>query len=391
MMNDNKPLEGLRVLDLSQGIAGPHCGALFCEHGAEVLKVEPPQGDWIRVLGPGFDGWPGNFIHYSRGKKSLCLDMKADGAIDIILDLAATADVVIDNNRPGVSDRLGIGFEALKARNPRVILVSVSGFGLTGPRAQSPLTDTIAQAMSGIMSINRGRADVPAKIDFPIVDAITGLYAFQQATMALWGDPAKRQARQLDISLVQCGASIIGPKMMEYVAEGGMPGKINLPAGSYQAADGWMAITAIREDCWVNTCKALEREDLLDDPRFTTFADRGRHGAELTAALDEIIATRTVAEWLDRLTAHKVLAGPIHDPGDWLADPQTPGNNRAAEIQVTPQTRAPVVSTPGRAPFEAMSPEKGQHSREILSIAGRSAEEIDALIARGAVLAAEAG
>ena len=389
-MIDIKPLKGLRVLDLSQGIAGPHCGMLFSEHGAEVLKVEPPQGDWIRGLGPGFDGWSGNFIHYSRGKKCLCLDMKAAGAVDIVLDLAAMSDVVIDNNRPGVSDRLGIGFEALKARNPRVILVSVSGFGLTGPRAESGLTDTIAQAMSGIMSINRGRADIPAKIDFPIVDAITGMYAFQQATMSLWGDPAQREARQLDISLVQCGTSIIGPKVTEFAALGKLPGKINAPAGSYKAADGWMAITAIREDCWTNTCKALGREDLLDDPRFTTFEDRAKHGAELTQLLDKIIASRPMADWLERLAAHKVLAGPIYDPGDWLSEPQTAGNNGATEMQVTKQSRAPVVRTPGRAPFDAMSPEKGEHSREILAIAGRSHDEIEALIAAGTVFEPQA-
>ncbi len=390
MTSDDKQLQGLRVLDLSQGIAGPHCGALFAEHGAEVIKVEPPPGDWIRTLGPGFEGRSANFIHYSRGKKSLCLDMKAAGAIDIVLDLAAVSDVVIDNNRPGVSERLGIGFEALKARNPRVILVSVSGFGLDGPRAQSALTDTIAQAMSGLMSINRGRADVPSKIDFPIIDAITGLYGFQQATMALWGDPAKRKARQIDVSLVQCGVAIIAPKVMEYAAVGSMPGKINAPAGSYKAADGWLAVTAIREDCWVNTCTALERRDLLETPRFATFADRATHEAELKAILDQVIAERAVGEWVERLTAHKVLAGPIHDPGDWLADPQTIATGGATRMQVAPASTAPVVRTPGRTPFDVMSPEKGEHSREILALAGLSAEEIDALIASGTVLLAPA-
>ena len=380
------PLEGLRVLDMSQGVAGPHCGALFAEYGAEVLKIEPPTGDWMRILGAGYDGLSGSFIYYNRGKKSLCLDLKSDGATDIVLKLAATCDVVIDNNRPGVSDRLGIGFEALKTVNPRIILVAVSGFGLTGPDSKRPLSDTIAQAMSGFMSINTGRAGVPAKVDMTLIDCLTGLYGFQAATMALWGDPAKRKARVLDISLVQCAAAIQGAKVLEYSVHGKIPDKINAPAGSYKARDGWLALTLVRETCWHRICTAIEREDLRDDLRFATFDDRARNVEELTRIIDEVIATRTVAEWVDRLLENQVLAGPINDYGDWMASPQTQAIEGAPMIEVTPGTKAPVVRAPGHRHHTAFAPRLGQQSCEILRLAGLDDSAIGDMLASGAVI-----
>jgi CoA:oxalate CoA-transferase len=384
------PLKGLRVLDMSQGVAGPHCGALFAEYGAEVLKIEPPTGDWMRILGAGYDGLSGSFIYYNRGKKSLCLDLKAAGAIDVVLKLAATSDVVIDNNRPGVSDRLGIGFEALTQVNPKVILVAVSGFGLTGPDSKRPLSDTIAQAMSGFMSINTGRAGVPAKVDMTLIDCLTGLYGFQAATMALWGDPAKREARCLDISLVQSAVAIQGAKVLEYSVNGKIPDKINAPAGSYKASDGWLAMTLVRETCWHRICTALDRDDLATDPRFATFDDRARNADELTHLIDGIIATRTVAEWVDRLLANQVLAGPINDYGDWMASPQTQAIEGAPKIKVTPEIEAPIVRTPGHGLHTALAPRLGEHSRDILERAGLGNDTIDAMLASGAVIAQKA-
>jgi crotonobetainyl-CoA:carnitine CoA-transferase CaiB-like acyl-CoA transferase len=375
---------------MSQGVAGPHCGALFAEYGAEVLKIEPPTGDWMRILGAGYDGLSGSFIYYNRGKKSLCLDLKSEGAIDIVLRLAATCDVVIDNNRPGVSDRLGIGFEALKAVNPSVVLVAVSGFGQTGPDAKRPLSDTIAQAMSGFMSINTGRAGVPAKVDMTLIDCLTGLYGFQAATMALWGDRANRQAQRLDISLVQCAAAIQGAKVLEYSVHGKIPDKINAPAGSYKAADGWLALTLVRETCWHRICTALDHEDLRDDPRFATFDDRAHNAGELTRIIDALIATRTVAEWVDRLLENQVLAGPIYDYGDWMASAQTRAIEGAPLIRITPDIKAPVVRTPGHGHHTDLAPRLGQHSAEILRRAGLDDAAIKAMLATGAVISKSA-
>lgn len=385
-MHKLSPLKGLRVLDLSQGIAGPHCGALFAEYGARVIKVEPTHGDWMRPLGIGAENGSAGFIYYNRGKESLALDLKAEGAIDVILKLAEASDVVIENNRPGVSDRLGIGFEAIKARQPRVIYVSVSGLGQVGPDAAKPLSDTVAQAHSGLMMINRGRADVPAKIDTPIIDSITGLYAFQTATMALWGDPATREARQLDVSLVQASAAIQGLRVLEYGIGGGAPGKLNAPAGSYPTADGWLALTLVRESDWQGICRAMDRSDLADDPKFATFADRSDNIDELVEILDGITKTATTAEWTERLTAEGVLAKQINDYGQWLEHPQTVGSDAAPTIGVSPTQQGPVVRTPGLASHTALSPTIGQHSREILAEAGVAAQQIENWISQGAVV-----
>ena len=385
-MHNLRPLAGLRVLDLSQGIAGPHCGALFAEYGARVIKIEPTTGDWMRPLGVGAENGSAGFIYYNRGKESLALDLKADGAIDAVLELAETCDVLIENNRPGVSDRLGIGFEAIKARQPRIIYVSVSGLGQTGPDAAKPLSDTVAQAHSGLMMINRGRADVPAKVDTPIIDSITGLYAFQTASMALWGDPAMREARQLDISLVQSSAAIQGLRVLEYGIGGGEPAKINAPAGSYPTADGWLAITLVRESDWHSICRAMERPELAEDPKYATFADRSNNIDELVNIIDGITKSATTAEWVERLSGEGVLAKQINNYGQWLEHPQTEGTAAAPTIRVSESHEGPMVRTPGLTSNTALSPTIGQHSRELLGEAGVDKKQIEDWISRGTVV-----
>lgn len=385
-MLDHRPLEGLRILDLSQGIAGPSCGGLFAEYGARVIKVEPTGGDWMRVLGPGYGDRSAGFIYYNRGKESLALDIKAPGAVDIVLELAARSDVFIENNRPGVSHRIGLGFDAVKARQPRIVYVSISGLGQVGPDAQRPLSDTVAQARSGIMAINRGRADAPSRIDTTVVDATTGLYAFQCATMALWGDPTSREARHLDISLMQSAAALQGPKILEYGIVGHMPEKLNSPAGSYPTADGWFAVTLVHESSWPAICKAIGRDDLCADPRFGSFLDRAKNNTVLTELLDEIFREHSTKHWVDILTTEGVLASPVNDYGDWLDDPQTRATRGAPLSAVTGSVSAAVPRTPGCVPFDRLSPRLGEHSRKILDETGIAAAEIERMLAAGTVV-----
>jgi len=382
-MLDHQPLQGLNVLDLSQGIAGPACGGLFAEYGARVIKIEPAAGDWMRPLGPGFDDRSASFMYFNRGKQSLALDVKRDGALDVVLALAARADVFIESNRPGVADRLGFGFEAVQARQARIIYVSVSGLGQIGPEARRPLSDTVAQARSGLMQINRGRADAPSRIDTSIVDTTTGLYAFQCAAMALWGDPENRVAQHVDISLMQSAAAMQGAKILEYGVLGHMPKKLNAPAGSYASEDGWFAFTLVRESDWPAVCKAIGGDELSGDPRFASFPDRARHLDELTALLDAIFRQRGTAHWVNALTAEGVLASPINDYGDWLNDAQTQATAGAPLTALDGPHLAPVPRTPGRAPFEAPSPHLGEHSRSLLAEAGVAPQAIDTMLAAG--------
>ncbi|MFV0297584.1 MAG: CoA transferase, partial [Hyphomicrobiaceae bacterium] len=173
------PLRGIKVLDASQGIAGPYCGALLARYGAEVFKVEPPSGDWVRAMGSGAGGHSALSAVYNVGKRGMVLDLKLPDAVKLFLEMAAECDVVLQSSRPGVAERIGIGYDHVKACNPTVIYLSVSGFGDEGPYAARPCTDTVGQAFSGLMSNNIGMDGIPHKVDIPIVDVFTGLYGFQ--------------------------------------------------------------------------------------------------------------------------------------------------------------------------------------------------------------------
>ena len=361
-----EPLAGVLVVDFSQGIAGPYCARLLADHGARVIKVEPPSGDWMRALGQGPDGTSASCIYYNLGKQGIILDLKDAGGRARALALAARADLVVESARPGAMQKLGLGFEVVRARNPGVIYLSVSGYGREGPRTADPLTDTVAQAFSGWMSINRGRDGVPHKTDTTIVDAVTGLFAFQAAAMALWpGGP--RQARHLDVSLMQSAAAVLAPKIMETAFLGRPPGLINAPAGSYRTADGWIAVTLVREAqyrAWMTTIGAPE---LAEDPRFTGFAERALNAGPLMQAIEARMIERTTADWVARLTAAGVLASRINDFTDWLAEPQVAGARAAPEREVLPGTPLPVPRSPGIEGPKRRAPTLGEHTDAVLS------------------------
>ncbi len=368
----DQPLIGRLALDLTQGIAGPYAGRLLAEHGCRVIKIEPPEGDWIRQIGSGPGGISVNFLYYNLGKESVTLDLKTPEGVAAALAIADRADVVLESARPGVMDRLGLGFEAVRARNPRVVYLSVSGFGLTGPRASDPMTDTVAQAWSGMMSINKGADGVPHKIQTTIVDAITGLYAFQAVSMALMaGGQGAERARRLDVSLMQSAAAIMGPKVMEFAHHGHTPASPNAPAGSYRTADGWIALTLVREAHFVAMAAAMGRPELSGDPRFKTFAARLENLDELVVILSGVLAERTTGEWLAIFADKGVLASPINDFGDWLAEPQVIQSNAAPVVPVgpgvDPGVEAPTPRTPGQAPFIAPAPAAGADTERVLA------------------------
>jgi CoA:oxalate CoA-transferase len=358
------PLSGRLALDLTQGIAGPYAGRLLAEHGCRVIKVEPPDGDWIRQIGSGPGGTSINFLYYNLGKESVTLDLKTASGVGAALAIAERADVVLESARPGAMERLGLGFDAVKARNARVVYLSVSGFGLTGRRARDPMTDTVAQAYSGMMSINKGTDGVPHKIQTTVVDAITGLYAFQAVSMALMaGGPARR----LDVSLMQSAAAIMGPKVMEFAHHGFTPATPNAPAGSYRTADGWVAITLVRESHFVGMAAAVGRPELSDDPRFATFAARLANLDALVAILSEVLAGRTTADWLAIFAEKGVLASSINDFGDWLAEPHVIESGAAPVTAVGEGAESPTPRTPGRAAFQAPAPAAGADTDRVLA------------------------
>jgi CoA:oxalate CoA-transferase len=368
-MIEARPLSETLVLDLSQGVAGPYCGRLFADHGARVLKVEPPPGDWMRALGPGPGNTSAGALYYNLGKESLVLDLKQPRGLDQAVALATRADVVIQSARPGVMSRLGLGYVAVRQRNPSVIYVSISGFGQTGPRAADPLTDTVAQAFSGLMSINRGRDGIPHKTDTTIIDAVTGLFAFQAASMALWPETdtgGQRESRHLDVSLMQAAAAILGPKVMESAYLGQPPRAINPPAGSYRTLDGWIAVSLVRESEFHAWANAIGAPELPTDPRFASFTERARNLAPLLEVISAQMLTETTDDWLDRLTRAGVLASRINEFSDWLSEPQVTAIGAAPLVEVLADTTLPVPHNPGQAAPNRQSPALGEHTDEIL-------------------------
>lgn len=368
-MQSDQPFAGRLVLDLTQGIAGPYCGRLLAEHGARVIKIEPPGGDWVRQIGSGPGGVSVNFLYYNLGKESVTLDLKTPEGLEMALTIAARADVVMESARPGVMERLGLGFEAVRTIAPEAVYLSVSGFGQDGPRGLDPMTDTVAQAYSGMMSVNHGMDTIPHKIQTTIVDAITGLYAYQQVAMALISGG---RARHLDVSLMQAAAAIMGPKVMEFAHHGHTPASPNAPAGSYPTQDGWVAITLVRDSQFGDIARALGRPDFATEPRFRTFADRLENLEPLVEAMSAATRQRTTAEWMPIFREHKVLASPIHSFGDWLAEPQVVATQGAPEITVGEGTTSPAPRTPGRVPLDRPAPAPGADTARVLAEFGES-------------------
>ena len=363
-MESLQPLKGKLVLDLSQGIAAPYCGRLLAEHGARVIKVEPPGGDWVRNIGGGPGDVSVNFLYYNFGKESIELDLKTSEGVEVAKRIAAKADVMLESARPGATDRLGLGFEAIRDLNPRIIYLSVSGFGQQGPRGHEPMTDTVAQAYTGMMSVNHGMDGIPHKINTTIVDAITGLYAYQQVAMALM---AGGEAPHLDVSLMQSAAAVMGPKVMEFAHFGMTPASPNAPAGSYRTSDGWIAVTLVRESHFAAIAKAVGKPELATDPRFDSFDNRLKNLDEIKAILNDLTEQKTTAEWVEIFAEQGVLASPIHDYGDWLADAQVVATQGAPEQIVHGDVTSPPPRTPGRVPFDRPAPASGQDTARVLA------------------------
>ena len=232
MTAGERPYAGLRVLDLTQGVAGPHCAFLLAQHGADVVKIEPPGGDWGRGIGKRHGPYSAFFLQVNRGKRSLALDLKQAEAQRAAAALAARADIVLEAFRPGVTARFGLDYETVRAANPRVLYLSVTGYGQHGPWSDRPLTDSIAQAVTGMMVMNRDKDGLPQRVGMIAIDVMTGLYAFQALSTALYARAVQgAPGRHIDIGLQQSAGAFMAAKMLEYHLEGPEPQKVGSPVG----------------------------------------------------------------------------------------------------------------------------------------------------------------
>src|SRR5471030_851723 len=307
-MSYDAPFAGLKVVDLSQGIAGPYCAMLLAQHGADVIKVEGiGDGDWARALGARYGGHSAFSIIGNIGKRSLSVDLKSEAGKQVLWRVLKGADVFLEGFRPGVIKRLGFDYEAVSAREPRILYLSISGFGQTGPLAERPAMDPVLQAYTGLMDANRGEDGIPHRVPVIVVDMSTALYAFQALAAALYARRDEARGRYIDVSLMQAATNLQSIRLMASYLEGGTIKPGSAPAGVFQTADGWMSILVLNDRDWKSLCEAMKMPALACDPLFATPALRLRNDVALYAIILPVIAALPSAHWSERLTEAKLM------------------------------------------------------------------------------------
>lgn len=374
---NNKPLEGIKVLDLGQGVAAPYCGLLLAQYGAEVIKVEPILGDWMRGLGKNWGGQTAYSIAYNIGKKGIAVDLKKAEGLKLILKIAKTCDVILENFRPGVVDRLGVGFEAIKALNPKILYVSVSGFGQNGPHSGRPGSDGVLQAFSGLVSINKDKDGFPHRVGTTIIDAITGLCSFQATSMALFGGVT--EAKLLDISLLQSAGVLLMPNIADFHLSGGPPLALNPPAGTYRTSDGWIGVSIVKEKNFSDLCKLIGCEEVLLDVRFKTVENRAKNLNEITNLIQEKLIHQTTEKWALMFQQAGLLANAVNHFGDWLNDTHVKETGAYDLMDQPGVGDVPISRLPGGLKLQGVAPNIGTNTKNVMLDYGYSIDEIKQL------------
>jgi crotonobetainyl-CoA:carnitine CoA-transferase CaiB-like acyl-CoA transferase len=393
------PLKDVKVIDLSHIMAGPACSMLLADMGADVIKVErmPDGDDSRRMVPPTIADQSAAFLMMNRNKRGIALDLRTEGGRNVLSRLLKNADVLIENFRRGTMERMGLGYDALHALNPRLIYCSISGFGRTGPYANRGGFDLVAQGMSGLMSITgEGPGHPPVKVGAPVTDITAGILACVGILAALHARESSGQGQMVDTSLFEAGIIQTYWHSAMCFATGRAPGPmgtahpLNAPYQAFPTSDGWITVGAANQGNWLRLVEALEAPDLRDDPRFATNADRMRNLEMLTATLTPLFKRRSSAEWLRRLEQAGVPAGPVLEVGEMHRDPQALA--REMIVQTEHPTAGSVKAiglpikfsdTPGGVRRSA--PLFGQDTREILRDHGFSDAEIEQLAEQGAI------
>lgn len=392
------PLTGVRVLDLSRVLAGPFCSMIMADLGAEVIKVEEiGKGDQTRTIPPFKGGESHYFLAINRNKRSVAVDLKSPQGRELVLRMAARADVVIENFRPGVLERLGMDYAAIAAVKPDIIMCSISGFGQTGPMRTTASFDLIAQAMSGVMSVN-GEADgPPTKLGLPMGDIGGGLWAAIGALSGLQHRARTGKGLHVDLSMLDGLISLLGYLAEMHFFTGENPGRVGsshhtiVPYGRFEVKDGHIVIALHVGSFWRKFCLAIGREDLVQDPRFRTTADRGANRAALEEIVTTVLKTRTAAEWTRILSDADVPHGPVNSVGEALAQPVVEARGLLKTILHPQAGEVKVVGSPLHfgdqfpdQPYTA-APLLGGDTLAVLEEFGYSPQDIERLLAEGAI------
>ncbi|MEK7878624.1 MAG: CoA transferase, partial [candidate division NC10 bacterium] len=376
-------LEGIRVLDLSQLMAGPLATLLLGDMGADVIKIEPPDGDAMRSTAETFiNGENSFFLSLNRNKRSVVLDLKREAGHQAFMRLAETADVVLENFRPGAVARLGVDYDAVRRVNPRIVYCSVSGFGQRGPNRNRPAVDPIIQAESGLMSLTGTPESGPLRTGMPIADFVAPVFAALAIVSALFARAATGVGQKIELSMLDSSIFSMIPREGYFFIGGQDPPRLGnehfqvVPTNVYPTSDGRLIkIVAHVEKFWQLLVLALGDDGLAEDPRFRTNADRLKHREEVDRRLRAIFSQRTLSEWTARLSEHGVLFAAVRDMSEVLTDPELLADEMVVELDHPVAGRIKLLGNPMKfagtpVGFRRPPPLLGQHTREVLREAG---------------------
>ena len=387
-------LQGLIVLDCTQIMARPFCTLLLADMGADVIKVERPDGgDETRKTGPLLsNGWSAGFLAINRNKRGIALSLQTQGGTSVFKKLVEQADVVVENFRPGTMQRLGLGYEELKELKPSLIYCSISGFGQTGPYKDRGGFDLIAQGMSGLMSVTGIPDGPPVKVGVPITDLTAGMYGAYGILNAYIHRLRTGEGQLVDMSLMEAGIAYTFWESSVYFATGEVPGplgsahRLSAPYQALKTKDGYITMGAASQSLWERMCHVLGLEGLVSDPRYAARGDRKSNEVELAAVLEETLQQETTEHWLEQLEAAGVPAGPLDNLHQMYSDPQVQARNMMVEFEdpelgTIKNIGIPVKlsATPGK--IRRRAPGLGEHTLEILLQAGYTREQIEEMAA----------
>ena len=388
-----KALEGIRVLDLTRALAGPFCTLMLGDNGADVIKVEiPGSGDDTRKWGPPFIGEESAyFLSINRNKRSLTLNLQDAQAREVFMKLAKDSDVVVENFTPGVMERFGLGYEAVKAVNPKVVYCSISGFGQDGPYRSRPAYDQIMQGVSGLMSITGEPDGEPQKIGIAVTDIGAGMWSAFAVMAALHHREKSGEGQYIDVSMLDAQVAWLTYQAAYFFANDEPPKRMGaahptlVPYQAFMCKDGkYINVAVGSERIWERFCQGMEREDLKAHPDYATNSVRVAHRGAMVSMLQEIFLTRPVADWVANLQAVNVPCGPINDLADVFADPQVMARDMYQEMAhptlgSIKQTGLPIKFSRTPGGLDRHPPLLGEHNQEILKSLGYSDTEVQKL------------
>ncbi len=390
------PLEGVKVLSFARALAGPFCTMLLCDLGAEVVKIEEPgHGDTARRNGPFIEGISSYFLSINRGQKSITLNLRNERAKKIVFELVKNVDILVENFRPGVMDRLGFSYEAIRQRNPKIIYASLSGFGQKGPYAQKPAYDMIAQGMGGTVSITGEPGKPPVRVGYSIGAMGAGLFSAIAILSALHEMKKSGEGQWIDVAMVDSQVALCENALIRYLVTGEIPRPLGTrhplmtPFQIFPTQDGYLVLITVSEEDWRKFCKVAGREEFLADNRFQSHKDRIANYQAFEPLMNELMKTKTTAEWLALLEPAGVMCGPVNNMAQVVNDPHIQERAMIVEVEHRRAGKLKVAGTPmkfSRTPckIEKACPDVGEHTIEVLSrMLGMSAEDIEKLGTEG--------